>query len=128
MKLIELVKALGTLSVLDYIYLTSTSGIFKKSIEDVQKSPLKLRPGPTILVYIFIFTMWYKFIYSVRKMYRLKENVWRGFLLGFFTYGIYELTNYAIFNNWTIHGVIIDTLWGGILYALITFISLYKFF
>ena len=89
---------------------------------------IELRPGPTILVYIFIFTMWYKFIYSVRKMYRLKENVWRGFLLGFFTYGIYELTNYAIFNNWTIHGVIIDTLWGGILYALITFISLYKFF
>ena len=122
-----LVKALVSLMVLDYLYLSSSSGIFKKIIEDVQKSKFKIKVYPTIVVYILIFFMWMKFIYSVKKRYSLKENVKRGFLLGFFTYGIFEFTNYAIFSKWTLQGVILDTFWGGVLYALITFFSLYKF-
>lgn len=122
-----LVKALVSLMVLDYLYLTSSSGIFKKIIEDVQKSKFKIKVYPTIVVYILIFFMWMKFIYSVKKRYSLKENIKRGFLLGFFTYGIFEFTNYAIFSKWTLQGVILDTVWGGVLYGLITFFSLYKF-
>ena len=120
-------KALVSLMVLDYLYLTSSSGIFKKIIEDVQKSKFKIKVYPTIVVYILIFFMWMKFIYSVKKRYSLKENIKRGFLLGFFTYGIFEFTNYAIFSKWTLQGVILDTVWGGVLYGLITFFSLYKF-
>ena len=122
-----LLKGLVTLMVLDYFYLNTSSGIFKKIIEDVQKSKFKIKGYPTIVVYILIFFMWMKFIYSVKKRYSLKENIKRGFLLGFFTYGIFEFTNYAIFSKWKLQAVIMDTLWGGILYALITFFSLYKF-
>jgi len=122
-----LIKALVSLMVLDYLYLSTSSGIFKKIIEDVQKSKFKIKVYPTIVVYILIFFMWMKFIYSVKNRYSLKENIKRGFLLGFFTCGVFEFTNYAIFTKWTLQGVIMDTIWGGILYALITFFSLYKF-
>ena len=44
-------------------------------------------------------------------------------LLGLFVYGFYELTNLAIFNKWTYKSVIIDTLWGGILFTLTAFIT-----
>ena len=122
-----LIKALVSLMVLDYLYLSTSSGIFKKIIEDVQKSKFKIKVYPTIVVYILIFFMWMKFIYSVKNRYSLKENIKRVFLLGFFTCGVFEFTNYAIFTKWTLQGVIMDTVWGGILYALITFFSLYKF-
>jgi uncharacterized membrane protein len=48
-----------------------------------------------------------------------------AFLLGLVIYGVYEGTNYALFNNWSEYIVIIDTLWGGILFALTTFIIKY---
>ena len=35
-------------------------------------------------------------------------------------YAVFELTNLALFKNWFMLSVIIDTLWGGILFALTT--------
>ena len=37
-------------------------------------------------------------------------------------YAVYELTNYTLLEKWTLKTVIIDTLWGGVLFALTTFI------
>ena len=37
-------------------------------------------------------------------------------------YGVFETTNAAIFKDWDLKSIIIDTTWGGILYALTTFI------
>ena len=49
-----------------------------------------------------------------------------AFLLGLFIYGIFEFTSGAIFKKWETFPLIVDTLWGGILYFLTYFI--YKFF
>ena len=45
------------------------------------------------------------------------------FVLGFIIYGIYELTNHATIKNWPLFMVFIDTLWGGVLFALTTIIT-----
>jgi len=50
------------------------------------------------------------------------KSVTEAFILGLCIYGIYETTNYAIFDNWNIKALILDTLWGGILYASTTYI------
>jgi uncharacterized membrane protein len=52
------------------------------------------------------------------------RSVKTAFILGFVIYGIYELTNAAIINKWGWKYVVMDTLWGGILYALVTYIAL----
>ena len=36
---------------------------------------------------------------------------------------VYETTNKAIFNKWTWSTVLIDGLWGGILFGLTTFLT-----
>jgi uncharacterized membrane protein len=51
-----------------------------------------------------------------------KKSVSDAFLFGLVVYGVYETTNYALFNKWSIYTVIMDTLWGGILFALTTYI------
>ena len=51
-----------------------------------------------------------------------KKSVSDAFLLGIVIYGVYETTNYALLKNWSILTVIIDTLWGGILFAITTYI------
>ena len=118
-----LLKALLTISILDYIYLKSSSNIFYKLISSIQTSPLKLRIYPTIMVYILIFLMWIVFIYNQKDKFTFKENIFRGFLLGLFTYGIYDFTNHAIFKDWSMDIVLMDTIWGGILYSITTLIA-----
>jgi uncharacterized membrane protein len=45
-----------------------------------------------------------------------------AFIFGVVIYGVYETTNYALFNKWRMTAVILDTLWGGSLFALTTMI------
>jgi len=122
-----LIKAIITLSVLDFIYLKLTGNIFNSLIKKIQHNNLNLRLYSTFMVYLLIFIMWVIFIYNERHKYTLKENVLRGALLGLTTYGIFDFTNHAIFEHWNLKIVVMDTLWGAILYSLITFLSIYKF-
>ena len=46
-----------------------------------------------------------------------------AFLLGLVIYGIYEFTNKAILTKWTYTTVVMDTVWGGILFASVTFLT-----
>jgi uncharacterized membrane protein len=54
----------------------------------------------------------------------LNENkgVMDAFILGIVIYGVYEGTNLAILKKWPTYVVVMDTLWGGTLFALTTYI------
>ena len=54
----------------------------------------------------------------------VKKSVMDAAILGFTTYGIYETTNAAIMRNWQFKYVVMDTLWGSILYSIVTFLTL----
>lgn len=102
---------------IDSIYLNTTSAYFSKQIESVQKSPLRLNITATILCYIFIIFALNYFI--IRK----RASVSDAFLLGFAIYGIFEFTNMALFEKWKWTTVVLDTTWGGILFALVTYFT-----
>jgi len=109
------------MAILDYIYLNSISNFFKKTIFNIQHSKLNIRFTPVILCYLFLIcSLQYFIIFK-------KGNILDAFVLGISIYGVFELTNYATISKWPLKLVIIDTLWGGILFSLTTFIYL-KFF
>jgi uncharacterized membrane protein len=102
--------------IIDFFYLNVIKQYFKNQIEKVQKTPLKVNILGTLLCYIFlIFGLNYFIIQP-------KRSVRDAFLMGILIYGVYETTNYALLSNWSFLTVIIDTLWGGILFALTAFI------
>jgi uncharacterized membrane protein len=49
-----------------------------------------------------------------------KKSVLDAFLLGILIYGVYETTSYAILDKWNMQAVALDTLWGGVLFAITT--------
>ena len=110
---------------LDAIYLTSFSKHFNRQVNDIQGSNIQFRLIPTILCYIaLVFGLNY-FILSTDKS--NKQKIIDAILLGLVIYSVYEMTTYAIFKKWNMTSVIIDTLWGGILFGLTTFIiTLFK--
>ena len=56
---------------------------------------------------------------------RTKRPILEAALLGFVINATFELTNYSIFKKWRETMVLVDTLWGGALYGLTTFLTFY---
>jgi uncharacterized membrane protein len=101
---------------LDYFYLGLMRGYFEKQIQAVQGSPLKMNLLGAIICYIFLI---FGINYFIIKP---KRSIQDAFLLGLVIYAVYETTSIALLSKWSWLTVIIDTLWGGILFALTTFI------
>jgi uncharacterized membrane protein len=104
------------LVVVDFIYLNIIRSYFENQVKIVQGSPLQVNFLGLVLCYVFlIFGLNYFIIKS-------KKTAYDAFLLGILIYGVFETTNYALFKKWSIFTVILDTLWGGTLFAIVTFI------
>jgi uncharacterized membrane protein len=101
---------------IDSIYLNLISNYFSNQVKAVQGSPIKLNFLATLLCYIFLI---FGINYFIIKPNRSIQD---AFLLGLVIYGVFETTNMALFAKWSWLTVIMDTLWGGILFALTTYI------
>lgn len=100
---------------IDFVYLNIIGDFFGQQIQAVQGSQMKVNYLGAALCYIFLIVGINYFIIKPRK------SASDAFLLGIVIYGVYETTNYALLKNWSIWTVIIDTLWGGILFATTTY-------
>jgi uncharacterized membrane protein len=108
------------LILVDAFYFVFVGKYFDNQIKQIQGTPMKINIISFIMCYIFITFGLYYFIIKD------KRPIYEAFLLGLVIYAIYELTNKAIISNWNWLTVFIDSLWGGILFAIVTAI-IYKF-
>ena len=113
----ELILSSLLLLIIDSIYLNFVKNYYNFIVNKIQGSDIKIRIISVILCYIFlIFGLNY---FIIRK----KDTIFNSFILGLIIYGVFETTNYAIFKNWTLKAVLTDTIWGGILYSLTTYLT-----
>ena len=105
------------MAILDAIFLYINNKFFNDQIIQVQQSPIKMDYFSALLCYIFLIYGLYYFIIKDNK------SIQDAFLLGIIEYGVYELTTKSLLKNWNYKTVIIDTLWGGILFSLTTYIT-----
>jgi len=114
--LYEFVFMAFMLVVIDYIYLKNVSNYFNSQVEKIQRSRITLNMSGALLCYVVIVLSLYYFII------RRRETILNAMLFGWSVYLIYELTNKAIFNEWKWNTVLIDGIWGGLLYGLTTLV------
>ena len=99
---------------LDAVYLNLTKDYFNKQVQLIQGAKIQFNLLAALLCYIFL-------IYGLNYfIIRPRRSASDAFLLGLIIYGVYETTNWAIFTKWSPLSVIMDTLWGGILFWLTT--------
>jgi uncharacterized membrane protein len=103
--------------ILDSIYLGTISKLFHELIAGIQRTAMIINPIGVIACYLFLILGLYYFIL------RTKKSPVDAFLLGILIYGVFEATNYALFKKWPLHIAVIDTVWGGTLFALTTIIT-----
>tara|TARA_B000000557_G_scaffold244180_1_gene225589 strand:- start:906 stop:1277 length:372 start_codon:yes stop_codon:yes gene_type:complete len=111
-----IISAIVMLS-LDILYLNLFKGYFNKVVNNIQGSPIELDYYATIGCYMAM-------VFGI-NYFILREN--RGyvdaFFLGLLIYSVFDLTTKAIFKKWEYKAVVIDSLWGGILFAITTILT-----
>jgi len=100
--------------VLDLLYLNYNERLFKNQIISVQRVILQPNYPAIFITYILLaFILCYFII-------RPHREIEEAFLLGFLVNGIFEFTNMSIFKKWELKTAIMDTVWGGSVFALAT--------
>jgi len=121
--LVKIITTIFILILLDSVYFYINKDFLSQQVLDVQGTPVSLNVFAAFLCYITLALGINYFIL------REKKSLLDAFLLGTLIYAVYETTNKATLKKWTYKIVLIDTLWGGILFTLTTFImrKIYKF-
>nr|QFG74613.1 MAG: putative membrane protein [Megaviridae environmental sample] len=111
-------------TVTDSIYLFSASNFFNKLVNKIQGEDIEMNYGYTALCYVFLIFGLKYFVISKANDNDINKTLLDAAVLGWVIYGVFETTNGAIFKDWSIYAFLMDTTWGGILYALTTFFYL----
>lgn len=102
---------------LDSAFIYGSSNLFSSQIIAVQLSPIQLNIASAIACYFFLIFGLYYFILREHK------SIFTAFLLGVVIYGVYETTTFALLKNWKLTTVLMDTTWGGVLFATTTYLT-----
>lgn len=117
MNLKQLVLSGAMMLLLDSIYLSTFSNFFNNVVEKVQGTKIQLNLSGAILCYLFLIFGINYFILDQKK------SLTDAFILGLVIYGVYETTSFTLLKNWSLNAVLLDTLWGGILFTLTVYLT-----
>lgn len=114
MKLKEILISAIIMLVLDFVYLGSFKKYFQSVFKNIQGEKITLRISGAIICYVIMLIGLNYFV--INKKANLKD----AFFLGFLVYLVYDSTNYATFTKWPFKMLILDSVWGGVLFTLTT--------
>ena len=104
------------LLVVDSGYLYLVKDTFAKLIKSVQNSEMQINLVYAGLCYMFLVVALYYFII------RRNAPILDAFILGACIYGVFETTNLAIIKKWDPVIALIDVIWGGTLFVIVTWL------
>ena len=116
-KPIEFIVTAVLLLAIDAIYLKFIGGPFYSlAVKKIQGSEIKFRMYSAFIVYIILITGLYYFVIGPNKTYK------EGAFFGLVIYGVFDFTNHAILDNYSLSLAMMDTIWGMVLCGTTTFI------
>lgn len=108
--------------IIDIPYLLFIGGShYKDLIQQIQGSPLQLRYFGALITYILM-ALAVKYL-VLDKSRNVKDILFYASLTGLITYGIYDFTNYATFDDWSLVLSIQDIVWGMALFTMVSYIT-----
>ena len=94
--------------IVDLPWLMLNSKGARTMIEKIQGSPMVIQIMPSVVVYI-----------ALAYLITIPKDVKSAFLLGLCTYAVYDFTNLATLKNYSLQFAIMDSIWGGVLFAIV---------
>ena len=111
---------------LDGIVLTSLKKLWNTTVMNVQHHKLVFNMKYAFVSYILLVYGLYFFVYKhITKKNWINESIINGFIFGLIVYGVFDMTNLAIFKNYSLFTGLIDMLWGSLLMSITSFLTYY---
>ena len=103
---------------MDIAWISLNAKFYNKSIRKIQNKDIKIKTIPALLSYALLVLNIYTILIP-----RLK-NKWEFSLSGLIIYGVYNMTNLATIEDYTVEMSIIDTFWGAFSHFFIGYLIL----
>jgi uncharacterized membrane protein len=118
-----------TLLILDLIWLTFNKSRYARMVQLVQNKTMRIKLMGGVMAYTLMVLALVYFIVPLAKQNKdttanLVKVLKYGAFFGLIVYGIYNATNYAIFDNYDIPTAVLDTCWGTFVYFVATYVAL----
>jgi len=127
-KIVALVISCISFIILDLIWIKIMQVPFSKMISSIMLPKLHIDYLTLIYTYSLLLI---GFIYFIALPYLVHKKPLKyliaSFLLGVIIFGNFESTNAALFPNWKTSIIILDTIWGGVLYFASTIILIFSY-
>ncbi len=107
----QLLTASLLVLLMDLPWLMVSSTYVGPMIQRIQGSPLRMNYLPAAIVYL-----------ALGYLVLQTKTPLDAFYMGAATYAVYDFTNLATLKNYDTSFAIVDSLWGGILFALVRFV------
>lgn len=108
--LLQIVWCAVLLVITDLIWLTLTRNLWQSQVFDIQRQPLQIRPSGAVLAYVALILA--ILIFAVQPAKTSREALWRGTVLGFCLYAVFDGTTLALFSKYRWSMAILDVVWG----------------
>jgi len=120
-----LIKITIIILILDHIWISNYMGkIFSKLVKKITNKKMKVNLNAAILSYTcMILGLRYLGFPLVKKETLLYDSFIYGTLLGLLSFGVFDFTNKAVFQNYTWKVVFIDIAWGVFLNIVTLYLS-----
>lgn len=93
-------------------------------VQNIQHQPMKINFKSAFVTYLLMaFAIVFYVLPYISEENLFKESILIGGFLGLIIYGIFDLTNLSIIQNYDVNIAILDILWGALLFAITTYIS-----
>jgi len=102
---------------------------FGSVVEKIQRGrKMSVRIFPAILCFLLIsFGIVYFVLDRIRDDHIVEDSFRYGGVFGAVVYGVFDLTNYSMFSDYTVSTVLIDMVWGTILGSVVSMITKFLF-
>jgi uncharacterized membrane protein len=104
----------------DSVYLSFSKHHFSRVVRSIQKTDMNIDIWGAILSYSALIVGFYWFIAS-----RHSSSLMDAVILGWVIYFVFDGTNKALFKNYGWDSVILDGVWGGLLFGIVYIILKY---
>uniref|UniRef100_A0A6C0AVC8 DUF2177 family protein n=1 Tax=viral metagenome TaxID=1070528 RepID=A0A6C0AVC8_9ZZZZ len=115
--LLTIITSSVVLLAIDVSYLSTFGKPFIDQTVKIQNAPFQLNMMGAFFSYLCIIILLNYFV-LLRS-----GTLFDAFLLGTLSYGVYDMTNMALFKDWDMTLAVIDSIWGGTLFTFTTFIT-----
>jgi len=106
----------------DAVYIYFMKDTFSQLVRSIQGEPLVLDKralvGAVICYILLAFGLYY---FAISKT---NTTILDAFLLGLVVYGVFDSTNFVMFKKWDWRVMVIDGVWGGVLFSIVYWVFL----